>query len=144
MRFHLPAILLFVLTIISCNASKTNNKAPSLTSLMIEQQNAWNTGDLVGFMEHYWQSDSLVFIGKNGLKYGWKTTLNNYQKSYPSKEAMGTLDFKHVIHTKTTGGDYRTTGNWNLYRNTDTLSGYFLLVWEFKNNRWVITADHSS
>jgi len=139
------AILTIVaLILFSCNSTEKQNAKPDLTSLMQEQQKAWNNGNLKGFMEHYWHSDSLVFIGKNGPKYGWETTLTNYQQSYPNKAQMGMLSFKELQHTQTSGGDYRTTGNWNLYRKTDTLSGYFLLVWEYKNNRWVITADHSS
>jgi hypothetical protein len=137
----------FILTLFilfACNANKEHVSIPNFTVLMVEQQTAWNKGDLLGFMEHYWKSDSLVFIGKKGPKYGWETTLINYQQSYPNKEKMGILSFKELLHAKTSGGDYKTIGNWNLYRKSDTLSGYFLLVWEFKNNRWVITADHSS
>jgi hypothetical protein len=138
------SIIISIFIFLGCTTIIEKNIEPKLTSLMMEQQLAWNNGNLEGFMKHYWVSDSLVFIGKNGPKYGWKQTLSNYQKSYPSPEKMGTLEFKEVYHVKTNGGDFRTVGNWNLYRTSDTLSGYFLLVWEYKNNRWVITADHSS
>lgn len=143
MKF-VAGFILSVFILFACNSNEEHVPIPNLTALMTEQQTAWNKGDLLGFMEHYWKSDSLVFIGKNGPKYGWETTLTNYQQSYPSQEKMGMLSFKELSHTKTSGGDYKTIGNWNLYRKSDTLSGYFLLVWEFKNNRWVITADHSS
>ena len=56
------------------------------------QQNCWNEGDLDCFMEGYWKSDNLVFIGSKGLTYGWQKTLDNYKKSYPTKEAMGKLN----------------------------------------------------
>jgi hypothetical protein len=36
---------------------------------------AWNRGDLSKrFMDTYWKSDSLMFIGKSGVTYGWQNT----------------------------------------------------------------------
>ena len=37
-------------------------------------------GNLEEFMSFYWKSDSLMFIGKNGIQYGWQKTLDNYKK----------------------------------------------------------------
>ena len=31
--------------------------------VMAAQMDAWNQGDLEGFMEGYWRSDSLLFVG---------------------------------------------------------------------------------
>jgi hypothetical protein len=45
------------------------------------------------YMQGYLKSDSLVFVSKNGPKYGWDNTLNNYLKSYPDRSAMGNLTF---------------------------------------------------
>lgn len=117
---------------------------PPLTELMLAQQNAWNNGDIDGFMKHYWASDSLLFIGSKGIANGWQQTLTNYKNSYPTKDKMGQLMFKQLSHQEISNNAYRTVGNWNLNRKTDTLNGYFLLIWEIKNGRWVITADHSS
>ena len=44
-----------------------------ITNTMHSQQNAWNIGDLVGFMNGYWESDSLRFLGKDGVTLGWKS-----------------------------------------------------------------------
>ena len=63
---------------------------------MNSQEDAWNRGDLEGFMNGYWHSDSLKFIGKAGLTYGWDTTLANYKKSYPDTDAMGRLTFDNL------------------------------------------------
>ena len=48
---------------------------------LAEQTTAWNNGDLEKFMDGYWRSDSLVFIGQKGPTYGWGNTLNNYKKN---------------------------------------------------------------
>ncbi len=44
-------------------------------------------------MNGYWESDSLKFIGKNGITYGYDATLERYKKSYPDVQAMGKLKF---------------------------------------------------
>src|SRR5215210_3908684 len=58
-----------------------------------EQVASWNDNNLEGFMTAYWNDDSLMFIGKNGLRYGYQNILNNYRKSFPDKEAMGILSY---------------------------------------------------
>ena len=52
-----------------------------IRSVLTKQTESWNNGDIESFMTTYWHSDSLMFIGKNGVKWGWQTTLENYKKS---------------------------------------------------------------
>ena len=122
----------------------TRQKREMIDSLMQAQQDAWNTGGLEAYMQTYKQSDSLIFIGSRGLNYGWNTTLSNYQKSYPDKEAMGTLEFKS-LEFKDLGSEYSfLIGRWNLYRSADTLSGSYSLLWQWDGKSASIIADHSS
>lgn len=111
------------------------------------QENAWNSGDIKGFMDGaYWQSDSLMFIGSKGLTKGFESTLSNYQKSYPNSEAMGTLMFE-LLEWKPLGTRHGLLiGEWHLQRNgtLDDLSGHFSLIWEKRDSTWMIIADHSS
>ncbi|WP_460500636.1 Cif family virulence factor, partial [Hymenobacter agri] len=65
----------------------------AIVQVLNTQTAAWNRGDIPGFMEGYWKSDSLVFIGRKGPTYGWQATLDNYRKGYPDAAAMGKLDF---------------------------------------------------
>ncbi len=124
--------------------SAVPNAEASITAQMNAQEIAWNNGDLEGFMAAYQKSDSLVFIGKSGLKYGWQTTLENYQKGYPDAEAMGRLKFENIEMQSLGDRSAFVVGRWTLYRTADTLSGHYSLVWQYLNDRWVITADHSS
>lgn len=112
--------------------------------LMASQIKAWNQGDLDGFMETYWKSDSLIFIGKKGPTYGWKATLENYKKSYPDKAAMGTLSFNLLEFKKLAGDVYFVVGKWMLARTAGDLSGHFTLVLRKIKGDWKIIADHSS
>ncbi len=61
--------------------------------IMQNQTIAWNRGDIAEFMKGYWNSDSLLFVGKNGPVYGYNTTLQNYRKNYPDTLVMVKLHF---------------------------------------------------
>lgn len=122
----------------------TENWKADIDSLMLAQEAAWNEGDLEKFMAPYLKSDSMIFIGSSGLNYGWDKTLSNYQKSYPDKEAMGTLKFENAEYQKLGNENVLIIGRWNLYRTEDTLQGSYSLNWQFVDGHWKIIADHSS
>ena len=112
--------------------------------IMAGQEAAWNRADLEGFMEGYWKSDSLRFIGSRGLTYGWRQTLENYKKSYPDAETMGTLKFTILSVEVLSGESAFVIGKWHLKRAKDEPEGHFTLLWKKMDGRWVIVADHSS
>lgn len=115
-----------------------------IQALMDVQVNAWNQGNIGGFMETYWKSDSLLFIGKKGVTYGWQATLDNYKKSYPGKEGMGTLSFNLLEFKKISPDAYFVVGKWALKRTIGDLSGHFSILLRKINGEWKIVADHSS
>ena len=115
-----------------------------IRSVLAEQQQCWNDGDIDCFMQGYWKSDSLQFIGNSGIKHGWQATLDNYRQSYPNKDAMGSLNFE-LLNLEPMGPDhYLVTGKWKLTRATDEPNGLFTLVWKRFGNDWKIIYDHSS
>lgn len=116
----------------------------AIRSILKEQTECWNNGDLTCFMEGYWKSDSLMFIGSRGPTYGWQTTLDNYRKSYPDKAAMGQLTFTILELNPVAADAWFCVGKWELQRESDKPSGHFTLLWRRIDERWVITVDHSS
>jgi hypothetical protein len=105
---------------------------------------AWNKGDIEGFMQGYWKNDSLMFIGKNGINWGWQTTLENYKKRYPDTTAMGKLSFDIILVKQLSPEYYYVVGKWMLNRSIGDLSGYYNLLFRKINGIWVIVGDHSS
>ncbi len=57
------------------------------------QISAWSSGDIDGFMEGYIKDSTVRFITGKRVKSSWLQILNDYKKGYPTKEAMGNLDF---------------------------------------------------
>ena len=79
-------LLLFV--VLNCKPSSLKNYKDSceeINDLMYEQEESWNKGNIEDFMKKYWKNDSLIFIGKSRINYGWNKTTSNYKKSYPSR-----------------------------------------------------------
>lgn len=111
---------------------------------MDNQQEAWNRGDIDAFMQGYWKSDSLRFIGKRGITFGWQPTLDNYKKSYPGAQAMGRLQFTNLTTEIVGDSSAYVIGKWELFRSTDTLGGHYSLLWKKMQGQWVIVADHTS
>lgn len=109
-----------------------------------KQKIAWNNGDINGFMETYWQNDSLMFIGKSGVTYGWQNTLNNYKKGYPDKAAMGELDFDILQVKRLSVLYFFIMGKWHLTRKMGDVGGHFTLLFKKVKDKWVIVSDHSS
>jgi ketosteroid isomerase-like protein len=142
-KFYLLSPIAFAL-ILSCKSTRNEASFDDIKGAMSAQQDAWNSGDLKGFMLPYWKNDSLVFIGKSGLTYGWNQTLSNYQKSYPNREAMGRLKFTNIKIQALSEDAYWAVGQWQLFRKTDTLQGHYTLVWKFIEGEWRIVSDHSS
>ena len=117
----------------------------AIVQLLSTQTAAWNRGDISGFMQGYWQSDSLVFIGRKGPTYGWQPTLANYQKNYPNAAAMGQLDFSGLRVTLVAPSAAQVVGRWHLARPTaGDLQGYFLLVLRQIEGKWLVVADHTN
>jgi ketosteroid isomerase-like protein len=143
--------LLPLLFLLACNSPKEEIKVntfaeekDSISKLMDQQQKAWNSGDLEEFMVPYLHSEDLRFVGSSGLNKGWQTTLDNYKKSYPTSEKMGTLLFENQEFEGLGNEHFLVIGKWNLFRTSDTLSGYYSLVWQKDEEGWKIIADHSS
>ncbi|MDW8301944.1 MAG: nuclear transport factor 2 family protein [Bacteroidia bacterium] len=116
----------------------------AILQVLNKQVEAWNRQDIEGFMEAYWKSDSLKFIGKNGLTKGWKATLENYKKNYPDKAAMGTLKFEILNIQGISSNAAVVTGRWMLTRSIGNLQGIFSLIFKYIDKKWVIVYDHSS
>lgn len=108
------------------------------------QTKAWNSGNIEGFMNGYWTSDSLMFIGKSGITYGWQNTLSNYKKNYPDTNSMGKLSFDIISVKKLSKRYFHVVGKWYLARSIGNINGHFTLLFKKIKRQWVIIADHSS
>ncbi|WP_207511171.1 YybH family protein [Longitalea luteola] len=121
-----------------------DNDEQAIRKILGDQTTAWNSGNLEAFMKGYWNSDSLMFIGKSGVTYGYQNTLTNYKKNYSSADAMGKLTFDLIKVQRLSPEFYFVVGKWNLQRKIGDVGGHYNLLFRKINGTWVIVADHSS
>ena len=137
--------LIFILgMLISVSSMAQSNDEKIIRNILADQISFWNKGDIPGFMQGYWNSDSLVFVGKNGPTYGYNNTLRNYQKNYPNKDYMGILNFDILSVQPMEKDHYFVIGKFMLQRKVGDASGHFTLILRRINGVWKIVSDHSS
>jgi len=141
MRYFTFTIAFLFLIIKSFAQSNTEKE---IVGILNEQQNSWNQSNLAGFMKHYWESDSLTFISKNGIKKGWQSVYDGYQKSYADKGEMGILNFEIFKVELLSQKNALVLGGWKVVNAKGTYQGYFTLWFKKIKRKWVIAQDHTS
>lgn len=137
-------VLVFLVQMASYCIYAQSSEEKQILGILDAQITAWNEGNLEKFMQGYWNNDSLMFVGKSGVTYGFQNTLNNYRKGYPNKEKMGTLSFDILQVKKLSPDHYYVVGKYMLKRNAGDLSGHYTLLIKKIDGKWVIISDHSS
>ena len=140
-------ILLFIL--LNCTPNSLKNYKDSceeINELMYEQEESWNKGNIEDFMKKYWKNDSLIFIVKSGINYGWNKTTRNYKRAYPSRNSMGLLHFNNIKCLPINDTTHIISGQWNISRldSSKNVGGYYSLMWIKKEDGWRIVYDHTS
>jgi len=115
-----------------------------ISALIQAQAGAWNRGDIEGYMEGYWKSDSLVFTSGATVQRGWNATFKKYKTSYDTREKMGRLEFSEMEITELSDSSAWVLGRWKLLRAHDTPGGVFTLILRKFHNGWKIVHDHTS
>jgi uncharacterized protein (TIGR02246 family) len=135
-------IILFVL--VTSFTTKNVDERAAIMQVLEKQRSAWNKGNMEEYMQGYWKSDSLKFVGKKGIQYGYQKTLDNYKKSYKNASEMGHLVFDIIDVQVFRPENAFVLGKWKLERQSDTLSGHFTLLFKKMDKDWKIVTDHSS
>src|SRR4030095_16559642 len=73
-----------------------NKTAAAIRAVLDAQRDAWNRGDIEGYMDGYARSEDTVFVSGDNVTHGWQTVLERYKKGYDSREKMGTLTFSDL------------------------------------------------
>jgi len=137
-------LLIFLLLTLAFAGFAQKGPEASIRQIMADQAAAWNKGNIDEFMKGYWNDDSLVFVGQNGLNYGYANTLAGYKKRYDSPDKMGQLYFT-LLSIKQLSPDYCfVLGKWLLKRKIGDVGGLYSLLFRKIDGRWQIVVDHTS
>lgn len=114
--------------------------------VLLSQIEAWNRGNLPGYMNGYWRSPDLVFFSGATVTRGWEPTLERYQGRYASAgKEMGKLEFSELHIDVLSQRAAVATGKWQLTMSDGKQPhGLFTLVFKKMPGGWKIVHDHSS
>lgn len=135
------AVVLFAMAGLSVAFSQKN--VTDVRKLLTDQVNAWNAGDIEGYMKGYWKSDSTEFVSGGSVTRGYRNVLARYKKSYNTRKKMGKLEFSELLVRTVAPHMALATGVWRLKRLKDQPWGRFTLILEQKPEGWRIVYDHN-
>ncbi|HUE81869.1 MAG TPA: SgcJ/EcaC family oxidoreductase [Pyrinomonadaceae bacterium] len=152
-RIILPILILFA----ACSLGQAGSLrgAPSTTeadskivaavrAVLEAQSDAWNRGDIEGFLDGYARSPDIVFVSGDKVMRGWQTVLDYYKQSYNSREKMGKLTFSELEITPLGSDAAIVLGRWHLKRVEDEPRGRFTLLLRRTEQGWKVVHDHTS
>lgn len=141
MKRILPVFLCLLFAGVAFAANKDEQAISKMLSAQVAE---WNKGNIDGYMKGYWESDSLLFIGSSGPRYGYGATLKRYKEAYPDAAHMGVLTSTVVSMRRLSPEYYFIVGKWALKRSAGDVAGSYTLLIRKKKGNWVIVCDHSS
>jgi ketosteroid isomerase-like protein len=131
-------------TNVSAAPAGTQNAVAQIGSVLQAQQEAWNRGDIEGFMNGYARSPSTVFISEDTIRRGWETVRARYQQKYSDRAKMGRLSFSDIEINLLSSDAAVVVGRWSLERAKDRPHGRFTLIFKRLPEGWRIVHDHTS
>ena len=138
--FTIGSLLLF-----SCGSNVADDRS-AILALIASQQEAWNQGDLPGFLEGYHRSPSITFVGAEVAR-GFEGLEARYQRAYGSREKMGKLEFSELEFQPLGPEAAYVIGLFALERTDDgggAASGRFTILFRKTTAGWKIVHDHTS
>jgi ketosteroid isomerase-like protein len=115
-----------------------------IRAVMQTQQEAWNRGNIDGFMNGYARAKTTTFVSGDTVTRGWQTVRDRYKKKYSDREKMGALTFSDLEITPLSYDAALALGRWKLKRAQDEPHGRFTLIFRRTPEGWRIVHDHTS
>lgn len=117
----------------------------AIRRVLTTQVDAWNRGDVEGFMASGYQNgDDLIFTSGGTIRRGYATTLERYRSRYAARNEMGTLAFSDLEVTGLGPTGALVLGRFQLTDTPAAGGGVFTLAFLKTAKGWRIIHDHTS
>jgi ketosteroid isomerase-like protein len=125
-------------------AAAGDDPGSQIRAVMSAQVDAWNRGDIDGFMNGYARTAATEFVSGDKLTRGWQTVRDRYLRKYNSRDKMGRLTFSEIRIEVLNVNAALVVGRWKLARGHDQPHGIFTLLFRRTAAGWRIVHDHTS
>ncbi len=140
---RLILVLLFLVTACGKPTLDKDDLQDEILGAINSQSQAWNDGNMDGYMEYYLRSDKLTFHSGNKLLRGWEKLNSMYRSKY-SGANRGTLTFSDININLLSDRSAYVLGSWNVALPDTVKKGRFTLILRKRGRAWRIVHDHSS
>lgn len=124
---------------------KQATEVKAIKEVLTKQADAWNQGNLEGYMDGYWKSKKLSFSSGGKTTNGWQATLDGYRRRYNPPAGMGKLKFNGLEVQLLGGRIALVLGKWHLtMEDGSTPNGNFSLILRKFKKGWKVIHDHTS
>jgi beta-aspartyl-peptidase (threonine type) len=138
-------LLAFITPVRAGDTDEAKAARKAIYQVLQSQVEAWNKGDLKGFMTGYLRSDELTFYSGANVIKGWDAMLERYEKKYQGAgKEMGKLAFKDVDIELLSAMSAVVRGRWQLTLSKESPNGLFTLIFRKTCDGWRIVHDHTS
>ena len=148
LRAAISVVLIVIAVAMCASARQKSTPQPALKEIqdvLDRQVQAWNRGDLEGFMRGYWRSPDLTFYSGGTSVSGWEETLGRYRNRYQSAgNEMGKLQFLDLKIELLGPNAAFVRGRFHLKMSSGESGGLFTLTFRKFADGWKIVHDHTS
>jgi beta-aspartyl-peptidase (threonine type) len=140
-----PWCLCLVLLGQTGDSDEVKAQKKAIFNVLVDQLDAWNKGDLKGFMAGYHKSPDVTFFSGGSVVKGWDAMLERYQKKYQGEgKEMGKLTFRDLEIDVLSPESAVVRGRWDLKMSKTNPGGLFTLLMRKTPEGWRIVHDHTS
>lgn len=143
-----------VLLAVACNGrdrAATDRCEPfdpdAVAAVLDHQREAWNAGDIDGFLAGYERSPALLFTSGAKVRRGFAETEAKFRARYgDDTETMGHLEFE-LLDVRPLGRCDEAAvvlGRWAVSESEQAGEGIFSVILERHDDGWKIVHDHTS
>jgi beta-aspartyl-peptidase (threonine type) len=134
---------LALLVVLFAREARRASAVTQVRAAIQEQADAWNRGDLDGFMSTY--ADDVTFYAAANVVAGREALAARYRKRYQSEgKEMGQLTFSDVEVIPLDGDAVVARGRWKVQLKNDAPDGLFTILLRKLPGGWKIVHDHTS
>ena len=138
----------FILGITSCSEDPQGQTRDDVKKEIHKVYNKavseWNNKNMRGYMQMFWQSDSLRVVSGARAVYGWQRALDSSLEQDPEGEYMGQAYTDEFRIFPINPSNAWTFTRFRIEAQGEAMRGSSTDVWEKKDGNWRIVHSHIS